>query len=87
MPSNFRFYCSFCANPMFINFVNNELTGSLPRAFIKSNGSFTPIFKTLSYDFSSSLVPVSDPNNQMDRYTNKDLQKTIKFVLDFFFQD
>lgn len=56
----------------------------MPEAFTKSSSPFAPIFKPLSYDL-FSILTLNSTYNQVARYTDKDLQKDIKLLLDFFF--
>lgn len=86
------FYQSSCINFPLIDFDDNKLTGFLPGALIKSSGFSAPSSRVFSYSsfsgptFALSLELASVSNNQVDRYTKKNLQKATKPTLDSFFQ-
>lgn len=89
------FYHSLCQNS-FINLVDNKFIGNPLRAPTKSRNFFLSTSKAFSHDFSLSLTlnlasthaPSSAPasNNQVGRYTDKNLQKATKLALESFFQ-
>lgn len=88
MDLGFCLYCSSCVNSPPINLVNNKLANALPGVPIKSNGASTAIFSISSYSLFSAptLSLVLTQNNQVNRDTNKNLQKATKRLLDSFLE-
>lgn len=68
-----------------INSNNNELANAPPKAPTKSNDS---IFTLLVFFHTPTLGPTSTltSNISISKYTDKDLQKVLKFTLMLFFQ-
>lgn len=81
--SDFYLCYSLCINS-FMNLENNNLAGNPSKAFTKSSDFPTPTFCTLFCG--STLSPTSDTtqNSVVEKYTNKDLQRATKLMVDFF---
>lgn len=84
VPSS-HFHCSICMN-LSINQVNNEFCSNFSRTLIESDGfqGFTSWFSFSGSTSGWALVPSSNFILLIGRYTNKNLQKAIKFILKFF---
>lgn len=83
MVLNSSFYYIFYLNLLLLDSNNNKFANSPSRDFFKSSDSF---FTSLvpCYTLISRLVLIS--NTQINRYINKDFQKTTKLTLKFFFK-
>lgn len=67
-----------------INLRDNELAGNPSGAHIKSSGSPVPIFWASSCGFTPDPTPDAARNPAIGRYTNNDLQRSTKLMLDSF---
>lgn len=63
--------------------MNNKFAKNSIITFAKSSSFFGPICKTFSYNFfpDPTSVLVFTPNNQVDKYADKNLQKATKLIL------
>lgn len=93
MVPSFSFYYILCRNSP-IKPANNELDDNPSKAFIKNSSLFTPTSRTSFYNISPSLTftlilalnSTSGLILIIDRYTDKNLQKTTKLALKSFFK-
>lgn len=78
------FQYSLYLNFLPIKFINNKFANIVPEALTKSSSSSASTSGTSFYNlsFASALIFIY---NKIARFTNKDLQKLTKLMLDSFF--
>lgn len=79
-------YCSLHQNPLLANSGNNMLVGRLLEAPLKSNSSLTSISCTFIMGFALIPTPAPVSGPAISSYIDKNLQRTTKLALKFFFQ-
>lgn len=83
--------CLYWNVPLVDSF-DDELVGVTPGALNNSSSFLASTSRAFLCNLScGSSLPLAlghafAPNNQVDRYTDENLQRAIKFALDFFFQ-
>lgn len=84
-------YCPHCnshQNASPVDSVNNKLAVTSPKAFIKSNNPLTLISQASSCAPTPGPIFISAlaPTPTIGKYTDKNLQKATKLILESFFQ-